>query len=103
MLGADGRYALIVARPDLPKYKSGSRQRGTADEYQATGQGAVAAFGTYTVDAGKIVFKVEVSSFPNWNGETQERTLKIAADDLSYATPPNKAGGVTTVNWKRVK
>ena len=102
-LTPDGRFVLVVTRADLPKYKSGIRQRGTADEFQATVQGSLAYYGSYAVESGNLVFKIEGSTFPNLVGETQQRSVKVAGDELSYATPPSKGGGVTTLVWKRVK
>lgn len=102
-LSPEGRFTLVVTRSDLPKYKAGIRNRGTADEFQATVQGSLAYFGAYTVEGGNLVFKVEGSTFPNIVGETQSRALKISGDELSYATPPSKGGGVTTLVFKRAK
>ena len=103
VLGSDGRFTMVVARADLPKYKSGSRARGTADEYQATVQGSVAYFGTYKVEGNELVFKVEGSTFPNWVGETQRRPLKLSGDELSYTSPAPIGGAPTALVWKRLK
>lgn len=101
---ANGRFAVIFTRADIPKYQSNNRGRGTAAEYQATVQGSVAYFGAYSVENGDLVFKVEGSTFPNWVGETQNRKLKLAGDDLTYETPPAKnSGAPTVIAWKRVK
>jgi Lipocalin-like domain len=103
VLGADGRFTIVVTRSDLPKFKSGSRVKGTADEFQATVQGSVAYWGTYTVEGGNLVFKVAGATFPNWIGETQQRAVKIVGDELGYSTPPTKTGAVSTLSWKRAK
>jgi Lipocalin-like domain len=103
VLGADGRFTIVVTRSDLPKYKSGARAKGTADEYQATVQGTNAYFGTYTVDNGALVLKVAGSTFPNSVGETQTRPVKVAGDEMTYTTPATKGGAVTTLTWKRAK
>lgn len=103
VLGADGKFTIVVTRSDLPKYKSGARAKGTADEYQATVQGTNAYFGTYTVDNGALVFKVVGSTFPNSVGETQTRPVKVAGDEMTYTTPATKGGAVTTLTWKRAK
>lgn len=103
LLTPDGRFMITITRADLPKYKSGLRAKGSADEYQATVQGSVAYYGTYTVEGGNLVFKVTASTFPNWVGETQQRALKVSGDELSYSTPPAKSGAVSTLTWKRSK
>ena len=101
VLGADGRFTIVVTRSDLPKFKSNSRVKGTADEFQATVQGSVAYWGTYMVEGGNLVFKVVGSTFPNWVGESQQRAVKVVGDELSYSTPPTKTGAVSTLSWKR--
>src|SRR6266404_9192916 len=47
---ADGRYALVLTRPDLPKISSKDRLKATPEEYQAVVQGSLAHFGTYSVN-----------------------------------------------------
>ena len=104
MVLADGRFTIVVTKADIPKYKSGNRGKGTADEFQATVQGSVAYFGTYAVENGELIFKVEGSTFPNWVGETQHRTLKLSGDDLTYETPVAKnSGQPTVIAWKKIK
>jgi len=52
-------------------------------------------FGTYTVDEAKktVTFKIVSSTFPNWEGEAQERKIdKLTADEF-VNTNPNVAGG----------
>jgi Lipocalin-like domain len=46
ILGADGRYALVVVNPDRPKFKGASRLEGTSEENKAVIAGTVASFGT---------------------------------------------------------
>jgi hypothetical protein len=50
-----------------------------------------------------ITFKIESSTFPNWNGTDQKRTLTIRGDELQYAVTASSAGGSSVVTWKRVK
>src|SRR5689334_12310626 len=52
VLGADGRYSTIVMRSSLPKFASGSRLKGAADEVKGVVEGSVCHFGKYTVDDG---------------------------------------------------
>src|SRR5262245_27705235 len=49
ILDADGRFALIAANPDRPKFKGNTRLDGTAEENKAATAGTVAAFGTWSV------------------------------------------------------
>ena len=45
VFGADGRYALIFLRRDLPKFASNNRASGTPDEHRPVLQGSIAHFG----------------------------------------------------------
>jgi hypothetical protein len=51
-----------------------------------------------------LVFRVEFSTYPNWNGDEQKRVFTLAGDQLSYANPTTTVGGGTSqVVWKRAK
>ncbi|MGH7661024.1 MAG: lipocalin-like domain-containing protein, partial [Vulcanimicrobiaceae bacterium] len=46
----DGTYAIVVTRPDLPKFASNARLKGTAAENTAAVRGSLGHFGTLTVN-----------------------------------------------------
>jgi hypothetical protein len=102
VLDASGRYVVVLMRPGLPKFASNNRNTGTADEYKAIALGSFTHFGTYTVADGHIVFRLEHSTFPNWDGQEQKRALTINGDELRY-TLNSTIGGNSTVVWKRVR
>ncbi len=104
VFGGDGRYTLIFLRSDLPKFASNNRASGTTDENKAVVQGSIAHFGTYTMDeAGRaLVFRIEGSTFPNWSGAEQRRTMALSGDELTY-TSPGSAGTATQVTMRRAK
>lgn len=106
VLGADGHYSIVAGRTTLPKFASNSRVKGTPEENKAVIDGSIAHFGTYTVDDGgkSISFNVKMSTFPNWDGTTMKRTLKVQGDLLTYTvTAPSAGGPPNDVVWKRVK
>ena len=106
ILGADGHYSINLATEKLPKFASNSRVKGTPDEYKAVVEGSIFHYGTYTIDDGGkyITFNIKASSFPNFDGTTQKRGLKISGDELTYIpTVASNAGPITPVVWKRVK
>ena len=106
VLGADGRYSLIAGRTTLPKFAANSRVKGTPEENKAVIDGSIAHFGTYTVDDGgkAITFNIQMSTFPNWDGTSAKRALKVAGDQLTYTvTAPSAGGPPNDVIWKRVK
>jgi len=106
MLSFDGggHFMLTIIGPDLPRFVSGSRTAGTAEENGAVVAKSIAMLGTYSVDSGRktLTMQVESATFPNWNGTTQQRLLVAAgANELKYVTPTASSGGVGTVTWKR--
>jgi hypothetical protein len=91
----DGRFAQIHVASDVPKLASGNRLTGTAEEYTAIMRRSLAVFGGYTVDEEKktVTYRIVSSTFPNWEGEAQTRTIdKLTADEF-VNTNPNVAGG----------
>jgi hypothetical protein len=106
ILDGNGRFSTITLRPGLPRFASGNRMQGTPDEHKAIVQGSNAFFGTYAVNEAdkSIVFRVEFSTFPNWNGDEQKRIFTLSGDELSYVNPTTTVGGGTAqVVWKRIK
>jgi Lipocalin-like domain len=105
IFGSDGRYVLVGVRADLPKFALDNRLSGTAEENQRIVQGNFAHFGTYTVDpAGRvIVFHIQNSTFPNWDGDVQRRPFTLDGDRLTYITPGSFGYGASKVVWQRMK
>ena len=106
VLDPAGHFMLTIIGPDLPKFASNNRAGGTAEENKAVMSKSIAMIGTYVVSSTEktLTFKVESSTFPNWNGTEQKRLLSpITNDELKYITPTASSGGVGTVTWRRVK
>ena len=104
----DGHYSLQIIRNGRPAFASKDRMAGTVDENKAAVQGMISHFGTYTVDeAGKtLTFRIEASSFPNWDRTVQKRPITAITDEvLTWNTPaPSAAGFVRAeVAWKKAK
>jgi len=52
-----------------------------------------------------VVHRIEVSLFPNWVGESQERAYRLEGDRLTLSTPLMLVGGrrlSTHLVWERV-
>ncbi len=91
----DGRFAQIHVAADVPKIASNNRMTGTSEEYAAIMRRSLSVFGTYTVDEANktVTYHIVSTSFPNWEGETQTRTIdKLTAEEF-VNTNPNVAGG----------
>ena len=92
---AGGQFAQIHTASDLPKIVSNNRLTGTPEEYSTIMRRSISLFGTYSVDEEKktVTYNIASSSYPNFAGEAQVRTLdKLTADEF-VNTNPNVAGG----------
>ncbi len=98
------RFMSFNARSDLPKYAAGNRKQGTADEYKAIAQGSIATYGSYSIsDDGKyLLMKVDSSTYTNWNGTEQKRSLYLSGDEMRY-TVNASVGGVSELSYRRLK
>lgn len=92
---ADGHFAQIHVASDVPKIASNNRLTGTPEEYATIMRRSISVFGSYSVDEEKktVTYKIVSATYPNWQGEAQERTIdKLTADEF-VNTNPNVAGG----------
>ncbi|HEX9072086.1 MAG TPA: lipocalin-like domain-containing protein [Pseudolabrys sp.] len=92
---ADGQFAQIHVASDVPKIASNNRLTGTPEEYATIMRRSISSFGTYSVNEEKktVIFYIVSSTYPNFAGEAQERTIdKLTADEF-INTNPNVAGG----------
>ena len=62
-------------------------------------------FGTYSVNGADktLVFRIENSTFPNWNGTEQPRPFTLAGDELTYTNPAGSTGSPTRIVLRRAK
>lgn len=103
---ASGRYSITITRSDLPKFASNSRIKGTPDENKAVVLGSISHFGRYKVKDKTLIMEIENSTYPNWNGTTQERPFTVVKGELRYKVAVPSAGpgtGANEVVWKRAK
>jgi hypothetical protein len=106
MFDRNGRYVITFIAANLPKFASNDRTAGTADENAAIVRGAATHFGTYNVNEEdrSFTFRVEKSTFPNWDNTDQKRTIvSLTADELTYTAKVSSRGGIPTTTWKRVR
>jgi lipocalin-like protein len=105
VLTPEGRYSVIMVRPDVPKFSSNLRTKGTPQENAAAVGGGIAHFGSYNVGAGGklLTFQSEYSTFPNWNNTRLIQAFAIAGDQLKYRVRSASGGGTADITWKRIK
>jgi hypothetical protein len=78
----------------------------TTEEIEAAGNTYIAYCGKYEVTEDKVTHLPDISFFPNWVGEKQERFYKFEGDKLILSPPPMTHGGkqhTVYLTWKRVK
>jgi hypothetical protein len=100
-----GRYSLQIFRPDRPKFSSGDKTKGTADEYKAAMIGTSTHIGRVTVDTVRhtLLFHIERASFPNQDETEQTRAYQLSNGVLSYTIPPRPDGSRAVSVWRRVE
>src|SRR5690349_23974780 len=87
---AGGQFAQIHVASDVPKIASNNRLTGTPEEYKAINQGSLSLFGTFTVDEDNktVTYHIISSTFPNWQGVSQTRTIEaLTADEFKNTNP----------------
>jgi hypothetical protein len=103
----DGHFAQIHVASDLPKIASNNRLTGTPEEYKAINQRSLSVFGTYTVDEDKktVTYQITASTFPNWQGVSQTRSIEsLTADEFKNTNPAVSGGRGSASNlYKRAK
>ena len=103
---AKGNFTLIIMRPDLPKIASGDPEKLTPEEAKAIGGGAIAYYGTYTVnEADKTVsLKIDATTLPNQLGMEQKRIItSMSTNEMKYRNPTSVRGGQIELVWKRAQ
>jgi len=78
---------------------------GTADENKAVVQGSAAFYGTWSVNDKDLTVstRIDGSTFPNWDGQDQKRTVSVSGDEMKLCVPGAQIGGTACAVWKRVK
>ena len=107
MVDKSGRYSLQIFRPGRPKFASGVKAQGTPQEYRDAVLGSSTHTGRASIDAAhhKLVFKIESSSYPNWEGSEQTREYTFKDGTLTYSVPASASGNGTIAYsvWTRAQ
>jgi hypothetical protein len=101
----DGYMSVAFMKEGRPRFASGDIWGGTVEEKVAAIDGYVSYCGRYEVKEGRVIHRIEVSLFPNWVGEDQERAYELDGDRLTLSTPLMPVGGrmlSTHLIWERV-
>jgi len=90
-----GEFMQVHIASEVPKIANGNRMAATPEEYAGIMRGTIAQFGTYTVDEEKKQFTMTftASTFPNWDGIAQTRSIDKLTDDEFINTNPQVGAG----------
>lgn len=104
VVDTQGRYSLQILKSERLRFATDSKADGSADEFKSAVMGSSTHYGTITIDekAGQLVFSIEGSSFPNWEGTVQRRQYKLEGNELSYRVPPRADGSIPISVWRRL-
>ena len=104
---ADGHFTQVHIAAEVPKIANANRLNASPEEYAGIMRGTIAQFGTYTVDEDKktLTMTFTASTFPNWDGVAQTRTIdKLTDDEFINTNPQVGAGRGSAYNlYKRAK
>jgi len=106
MIDDHGRYMIEIYRATSTNFASGSKSTGTASEFRDAMLRNSVHYGHVSLDPArhKIVFDVERSVYPNWEGKRQVRDYTLEGGHLSYQVPASSTGDGTIAisEWQRV-
>lgn len=102
-----GRMAVQVMQPDRPRSDSADPYGASPEEIVSAWMGFMSYAGSYEHDAlnKRVVHHIEICSFPNWVGTSQERFYDFDNGQLVLSTLPISLGGesaVSTLLWERM-
>lgn len=105
LVDKQGRYSLQIFKAERPAFHAGDKAHGTPDEYESAVMGSSTHYGTLSVDTDQhvIVFHIQGASYPNWEGQDQQRSYELKGQTLSYRVAPRPNGDVPISVWQRVE
>src|SRR5262245_42694596 len=103
IFNADGRFAVVVTRADIPKVASNNRTTSTPEESEKIAHGSIGYFGSYTTNAAdsSVTVQIEGATFANFVGTSQKRTYTISGDEMILKNPAASSGAAVTIVMKR--
>jgi hypothetical protein len=105
MFDAFGHFTQMLIRSDLPKIANRA-QGGTPEQNKAIVSGAIAMYGTYSVnDAEKTIsLRYEGSTFSGFNGTEGKRIISsLSAEEMKLTNPATSTGVKAESVWRRAK
>ena len=101
---SDGYMSVAFMKEGRKRFESGDIRGGTLEEKIEAFDGYISYCGNYSVEDNLVIHDIEVSLFPNWIGEKQERYYKFDGLYLTLSTPLQLVGGLSLSShlvWKK--
>jgi hypothetical protein len=102
---ADGFMSVAFMKEGRSEFASGDIRGSTVEEKIEAFEGYVSYCGRFEVEGDRVIHCIEVSLFPNWIGERQERFYEFDWDQLTLSTPLQLVGGMSLSShlvWGRI-
>jgi Lipocalin-like domain len=78
--------------------------QGTPEENKSAAQRTLAFYSPYSIVDKVVILTVDGSSYPNWTGGEQKRTVtSFSKDDLTWTNSAGSGGGLVELIARRVK
>lgn len=94
MYTRNGYMSVSFMSADRLRFASADPQGGTAIEKASVMESFISYCGKYEVKESTVLHHIEVSAFPNWIGEVQERSFEFEGSRLKLSTLPFVREGV---------
>ena len=101
----DGYMSVAFMKEGRPEFAAGDIRGGTVEEKIEAFNGYISYSGPYEVTENSVLHNIEVSLFPNWIGEKQERFYEFDGKQLTLSTPLQLVGGIQLSShlvWEKV-
>lgn len=96
---------VAIMKAKRPIFLGGDLKGGTVEEKAIAIDEYLSYCGSFSVAGNKIIHHIELSLFPNWIGDNQERFFEFKGDTLKLSTSPFLLGGenrTAHLIWQKV-
>ena len=101
----EGYMGVSFMKEGRTEFASGDIRGGTVEEKIEAFNGYISYSGRFEVSEDTVTHVIEVSLFPNWIGERQERYYEFDGKRLTLSTPLQLVGGIQLSShlvWEKV-
>jgi len=101
----DGYMSVAIMYPDRERFAAGDLLGGSGEEKERAAESYVSYCGRYEFRHDSVIHHVELSLFPNWSGEDQERRVELSGNRLTLEAPPLLINGIeqrARLVWERL-